>query len=237
MRYNIVAASNNEDFGQKAKLAFYQSIKGAPEVPKVILPTGSTPEPFYAALRDDPFAPSFAYRQLDEYLGLKAGDIRLFSEWLGRDVLDPLGITNRMVFNSAADPHSEVQRIMSWCMQHGAAHTAIIGLGNNGHVGFNEPGSSFGSRVRVVDLTPETIAANQTYWKGQTVPTQAITLGIADLIEAENTILLVRGAAKADILYQALYGPVSPDVPASYLQCQKNLTIVADRAALARMPA
>lgn len=235
MAYSIIATTE-ADHGHQARRAFCHSLAGVAHLPKVILPTGTSPELFYQSLREHPSIPAFSYLQLDEYLGLKAHDKRLFSKWLGRDVLNPLNIQNRMIFNSAANPDDEVERILAWYRQHGAADTAVIGLGLNGHVGFNEPGSSFNSRARVVTLTPETIAANQSYWKGKPVPPRAITLGIADLKEAEHTILLVRGPEKAEILYKALHGPVTPEVPASYLQQQKNLIIVADLPALSRMP-
>ncbi len=235
MPYNIIATAE-ADHGHQARRAFCQTLASVPHLPKVILPTGSSPAPFYQSLRDHPSIPSFSYLQLDEYLGLDVRDKRLFSKWLDRDVLNPLNIQNRMIFNSAANPDDEVRRILAWYKQHGAADMAVIGIGLNGHIGFNEPGSSFDSRARVVTLTPETIAANQSYWNGGKVPTRAITLGIADLKEVEHTILLVRGAAKAEILYRALHGPVTPEVPASYLQQQRNLIIVADRPALAMMP-
>lgn len=236
MKYTVVEASNDTEFGLKAKAAFYAAIDGL-SMPNVVLPTGETPRPFYQALRDDGSKPAFTYVQLDEYLGLAESDPRLFAAWLARDVLDPLDIKIRLTFNSAAEPEQEVRRMRDRLAVHGPIDIAVLGIGSNGHIGFNEPGSSFDHGVRIVDLAVETIAANKAYWpqSGTSFPAQAFTLGLADLKAARQTILLVRGEGKAEILRRALLGEITPDVPGSYLQRQKGLTIVADTAALSAM--
>lgn len=235
--YHIIRASSEQDFGLKAKQAFQAAMIGiAPaDLPRVVLPTGSTPKPFYQALIDDGKIRPFDYLQLDEYVGLPPEDPILFSNWLARDVLDHLNIKNRMIFKSAADPSTEVARIREWHSQRGRIDVAVIGIGENGHVGFNEPGADFNDRAHIEKLTPQTRASNKEYW-GREVPEYAITLGISELRLASHTILLARGVAKAEILQKALYGEMSSAVPASYLQRQRNVTVIADDAALSCMP-
>jgi glucosamine-6-phosphate deaminase len=235
MKYNVIKASNDTEFGLLAKAAFCDAIRGVPYA-KVILPTGDTPLPFYRALRDDcGNIPNFVYVQLDEYCEMELDDERTFANWLAREVLDPLNIRMRQTFNSAAIPDREASKMQRWMDGCLPLHLAVLGIGENGHVGFNEPGSSFDSKVRVVNLHPETIEQQKRYWSNSTLPpaTQAFTLGISELRQATQTILLVRGEKKAQILRDALYGDITPDVPASYLQKQSRLTIIADEAALA----
>jgi len=236
MAYNIIECSNEVDFGAKAKLAFCTAIRGLNGLPNVILPTGNTPAPFFQALKDSkvPITP-FQYLQLDEYLGLPEDDEILFKNWLDRDVLSPLGITHRMAFNSAADPASEIQRIRDWYNHFRRVDVAVLGIGKNGHVGFNEPGSAFNSRARVAEMSDETWEANNKYWDRE-VPKKIITLGITELKLASTTLLLARGEEKADILYEAFYGEMTTEIPASYLQLQRNVVIIADKNALGRFP-
>lgn len=238
MKYTVVPALNDEEFGEKAADVFLRALGSFEKTPSVVLPTGNTPLPFFAVLRER--AQSQALRpfnslQLDEYLGLPDGDARLFSRWLAHEVLDPLKISSRMIFNSAADPSEEVNRIKAWHALNGAMDLAVIGIGENGHVGFNEPGAKFDHRANIVTLSGQTIEANTSYGRGD-VPRKAITLGIGDLRRAYETILLVRGERKAEILAKAMLGEVTTDIPASYLQQQPRLTIVADTAALSKMP-
>lgn len=238
MKYTVIKASNDTEFGQKAKAAFCDAMNGIPYA-KVILPTGNTPLPFYKALRDDcGNIPNFAYVQLDEYYGMGRDDERTFANWLAHEVLDPLNIGMRQTFNGAAAPDIEVSRMQRWLDTSGPVHLAVLGIGENGHVGFNEPGSGSDSKVRLVDLAPETIEQQKGYWSDSSFPpaTQAYTLGMAELKTAEQTILLVRGEGKARILREALYGKVTDHLPASYLQTQPRLTIVADEAALSFIP-
>ncbi len=240
MKYTVIEVHNDRAFGKKAAQAFIQALRQYHE-PDVILPTGNTPLPFYAALREmgPGKIPAFRYRQLDEYLDLWMGHPKLFLNEMKTNLLDPLEIPIRSSFNGAADPYEELMQAKKLLPEIRPAKIAVIGIGENGHVGFNEPGSSMFSDIRIVDLTESTIMANKKGWAPEDglFPNRAITLGMMQLREAEQTILLVRGESKAQILAKALTGPVTPDVPASYLQMQENVTIVADRLALSKMPA
>jgi glucosamine-6-phosphate deaminase len=109
----------------------------------------------------------------------------------------------------------------------------VLGLGPNGHLGFNEPGSDFKSRTRVVELSEESIKTNAAYWgdKGQ-VPRRTFTLGLGTLASWKHTLLLVSGAHKAGILAATLEGPQSPQVPATCLKSFRDVTVIAGRSAL-----
>lgn len=240
----IIPTTDTASFGAATAASFTAILRDKPTA-IAVLPTGMTPLPFYAALRDNfaagQISNQFTYLALDEYCGLSDGDERRFASWVGRELLDPLSIpaSQRITFNSrASDPVAEAARIETWLATHGGIDVAVIGLGGNGHVGFNEPDSAFDTRTRMVTLAATTIASNAAYWGGiDRVPTQAYTLGIATLRTARHTILLIRGAAKATILRHALTEPPSPAVPASYLQHQSNVIIIADAAAIAEIDA
>jgi glucosamine-6-phosphate deaminase len=231
---DILIADNEQDFATLAAQKFVNVLEGL-DHPLVTLPTGLTPLSFYKTLISDhanrrDLWDQMRFIALDEYAGLPAGDERLFAQWLGQALLNPLDIQTRALFDSAADPVTEATRMQKFMEQDGPLDVAVLGLGGNGHVAFNEPGTSFDQKAHVVTLTPETVNANAAYWGGvDRVPRQGITLGLADLAQARQTILLVKGTGKATILKRALQGPVTTDVPASYLQTIKNVTIIADR--------
>jgi len=117
----------------------------------------------------------------------------------------------------------------------GGCDLQFLGLGGNGHVGFNDPGSPADSRTRVVELAPETARANAAYWSTGFIPTRAVTMGIATILAARQICLLVRGSAKAETLRRALHGPVGPEAPASFLQRAPDLIVIADVAAAGRL--
>ena len=115
----------------------------------------------------------------------------------------------------------------------GGVDIQLLGLGHNGHIGFNEPGAAFEKETHCVDLTESTIEANKRFFESEDdVPRQAYTMGIKNIMQAKK-ILVVED--KADILKEVLYGPITPEVPASILQLHNDVTIVADEAALSKI--
>ena len=111
-----------------------------------------------------------------------------------------------------------------------------MGLGHNGHIGFNEPGEAFEKETHCVDLTKSTIDANKRFFeKEEDVPRQAYTMGIKSIMQAKRIRVVVSGADKADIVAKAFTGPVTPEVPASVLQLHNDVTLVGDEAALSRL--
>jgi glucosamine-6-phosphate deaminase len=173
--------------------------------------------------------------QLDEYLGLEAADRRSLLGWMRRSFLEPLGIAEERVVRlpldgDLAEACATFDRTLEAC---GGLDLAILGLGTNGHLGFNEPPSDPEAPTRVVDLSASTIEANAGYWGGVAdVPTRAVTMGMGHLLSARAIVLVVSGESKRTIVHRALEGPVSPEVPASFLrETGSEVTVVVDRAA------
>jgi glucosamine-6-phosphate deaminase len=173
--------------------------------------------------------------QLDEYLGLSPGDRRSLFGWMRRSFLEPLAILGDRVVRLPVD--GEVGRACAafdrTLEARGGLDLAILGLGPNGHLGFNEPPSSRDAPTRDVDLAPATIRANAGYWGDiADVPTRAVTMGMAQLLSARTIVLVVSGEEKRSILHRTLEGPVGAAVPASFLrEVGSNVTVIADRGA------
>ncbi len=206
----------------------------------VIVATGETPMGLYRELverraRGVLDASRLRVFQLDAYLGLGPDDDRSLYRWMRESFLDPLGIPAAHVTRlpgDAADPEAVCRAYDRAVAQAGGIGLAILGLGPNGHLGFNEPPVEADAPTRVVTLTEESVESNARYWGGRDrVPPRALTAGMAVLLAARQTLLVASGARKRDILRRTLDGPVTPDVPASYLQHIPNVTVVADRAA------
>lgn len=120
--------------------------------------------------------------------------------------------------------------------QQGGIDLQLLGLGHNGHIGFNEPGAAFEKETHCVDLTESTIEANKRFFASEDdVPRQAYTMGIKNIMQAKKILVVVSGEDKADILKEVLYGAITPQVPASILQLHNDVTIVADEAALSKI--
>ena len=116
----------------------------------------------------------------------------------------------------------------------GGIDMQLLGLGHNGHIGFNEPGEAFEKETHCVDLTKSTIEANKRFFeREEDVPKQAYTMGIKSIMQAKKIIIVVSGKDKADIVKKAFLGPVTPEVPASVLQLHNDVTLVGDKEALA----
>ena len=118
----------------------------------------------------------------------------------------------------------------------GGVDLQLLGLGHNGHIGFNEPGEAFEKETHCVDLTESTIEANKRFFaSADDVPKQAYTMGIKTIMQAKKILIVVNGENKADIVERAFFGPVTPEVPASILQLHNDVTLVGDEAALAKI--
>ncbi|MBV9281977.1 MAG: glucosamine-6-phosphate deaminase [Chloroflexi bacterium] len=207
---------------------------------RVVVATGRTPMGLYRELaarrgRGQLDASPLRVFQLDAYLGLGPGDPRSLYRWMERSFLDPLGISERRVVRlpgDAPDPEGACRAYDRALQAAGGFDLAVLGLGPNGHLGFNEPPCGREAPTRVVSLTPQSVESNARYWGGpEQVPRRALTAGMAVLLTARRILLLAAGESKADILRRTLEGPINPDVPASYLQTVPGVTVIADRAA------
>ena len=204
----------------------------------VVPATGNTPMGTYRELanrRDRPDTSRLRVFQLDEYLGVPFEDRRSLRRWMHESFVGPLGVLTENVVGLDA----EAEDVKAACSAYEAAVTeaggfdlAILGLGPNGHLGFNEPPSGPGARTRVVELTEESVRSNARYWEGeQSVPRLALTAGMDLLLGARRTLLVVSGAGKREILRRVIEEPASPEVPASFLQGVDGVTVLVDRAA------
>jgi glucosamine-6-phosphate deaminase len=206
----------------------------------LVVPTGATPLGMFRALvaaartgAIDVSRCQFAV--LDEYAGLGPGDRRSLEGWLRRELFAAIGIGDQQViaFDLSADPATAAARVEAAIAAAGGIDLAVLGLGPNGHLGFNEPGSPFDSPARLIALTPESIRSNAAYWGSEAdVPREGLTLGLGTLDAARRLVLLVSGARKRDILATTLAGPVGPHLPATLLRRHPDATVIADRAAL-----
>ena len=206
----------------------------------VVVATGNTPLGLYRELATAYASGAFDSRklrvfQLDAYLGLTADDPRSLNGWTQRVFLTPLNIDARHVVTlpgDSADPEATYRAYDKAVAEAGGFDLAILGLGPNGHLGFNEPPALATDATRVVNLTEKSIVSNAAYWGGRDqVPRQALTAGMHVLLAAKKKLLLVSGAHKHDILQKMLEGPITPEVPASYLRTSSNVTVLVDRAA------
>jgi glucosamine-6-phosphate deaminase len=169
--------------------------------------------------------------QLDEYLGVAVDDPRSLYGWLFRVVATPLGVPEERVVQLRGDvPDLEraCRRYDDAVAAAGGVDVAVLGLGPNGHLGFNEPPSGADAPTRPVRLSDESLAANARYWPGLAVPTDAVTAGMSTILAARRLILVVTGSTKRTILRRLLEEPIRPDLPASYLRDRSDAVLIAD---------
>lgn len=215
------------------------------------LATGRTMEPVYAALvrrllalepaEREPLLALWRSFNLDEYVGLGANDPRSFAAYMQQQLGYPLALPChclQLPDGAAAQPVQEAERYASALAAAGGIDLQLLGLGGNGHVGFNEPPCGPNAPCRCLDLSAATRIQNAGSFGGDpsAVPARAITLGTAEILAARELLLVVTGSAKAEILRRTLLEPPCPEVPASWLQRHPRLQVVVDRAAAAALP-
>ena len=230
MSVRVLAASSPQDLGMAAADAVMERL-AARSNPVLGIATGSSPLPLYEQLarraRELPRLRGFA---LDEYLGLPPGHPQSYREVVRREVIDPLGLDPDAVLvpdGTAADPEAAAAEYEALIRAAGGVDVQILGIGSNGHLAFNEPGSPLDSRTRVVELTASTREANARFFPSLgEVPTHALTQGLGTIREARSLVLLASGSGKAEAIAAALNGPVTPEVPASVLQLHPDVTVL-----------
>lgn len=197
------------------------------------LATGATFAPVYAALEDR--APDLSGTHLyllDEYLGLDPDDPRSFRNTITRQVCEPLRIPTDRLHGPLDHPGTLDEAAGCYESALAGIDVQLLGIGTNGHIGFNEPGAAFSSVTRVVELSPQTRADNAAHFaEPSDVPTHAITQGIATILRARRLVLVATGRHKANALARALLGAADPATPASAVQLHPDVHVLADRAA------
>lgn len=232
----ITITKNYAEMSAHAALVIAE-IASAKPAASLVVATGNTPVGTYAelvALKErGQFDPSqLKVFQLDEYLGLPEGDKRQLWGWMERVFTIPLAIQSANVVRLNSDTTDAKETCAAYDRAVDAAggfDLAILGLGPNGHLAFNEPPADSCADTRVVTLTEESLVSNSVYWGGRgNVPPQAMTAGLRQLLGAKRIILLVSGASKREILKRVTTGPVSDLVPASFLQLHPCVDVICD---------
>ena len=205
------------------------------------LATGSSPVGAYMQLVDwynkgDVDFSRVRTVNLDEYLGLPRENDQSYYYFMHHNLFDhvnlPEGATN-LPNGMAEDMDAECARYDALIRSLGGVDLQLLGIGHDGHIGFNEPCDHFPTGTHVVELAERTIEANQRFFASRDeVPRRAVTMGIGTIMAARKVVLVASGAEKAPIVKEAFFGPVTPQVPASILQMHPDVTLVADEAAL-----
>lgn len=210
---------------------------------RMCLATGSTPVPVYeevgrrVAAGEVSFAAATVF-VLDEWLGLPPGHHVRCDTMLGRDLLSRVDLAEHRVhlFDvDEGDPAVTCELFDAAINAGGGLDLAVLGLGRNGHLGMNEPGTSFDAPTRVVELAEETRIGAGRYGQLTEPPTHGVTVGLGTLAAAAEVWLIVSGSAKADILARVLEGPIGPDLPATALRGHPRALVIADEPAASRL--
>lgn len=224
----LIQVNNAVEGGKKA----FELVKEAMEngLETMGLATGSTPETLYQEMvSSDLDFSKLSSVNLDEYVGLSATDPQSYHMYMHEHLFAQKPFKESYIPNGKAiDLSAECQRYEEILMAH-PVDLQILGIGRNGHIGFNEPGTAFDTPTHVVELTQSTIQANQRYFdKVEDVPTQAISMGIQSIMKSKMIILLAFGTAKAEAIKGMIEGPITEALPASVLQNHPNVVIIAD---------
>ena len=209
------------------------------------LATGSTPIGTYEKLvewyeKGDLDFSQVTSVNLDEYKGLDRKNDQSYYYLMHEHLFNHVNIkeeNTNVPDGTQPDGEKECARYEELIRSLGGVDLQLLGLGHNGHIGFNEPADAFDKTTHCVDLTESTIEANKRFFaSADEVPRQAYTMGIGTIMQAKKILIIVSGEDKADIVRDAFFGPVTPRVPASILQMHSDVTLVADEAALSKIP-
>lgn len=239
----IYRAKDYQDMSRKAANIISAQIIMKPNC-VLGLATGSSPAGTYKQLiewykKGDLDFSQVTSINLDEYKGLSPENDQSYRYFMNTNLFDHVNIDKSRTFvpngleEDSEKACSDYNQIIA---ASGGIDLQLLGLGHNGHIGFNEPGAAFERETHCVDLTESTIEANKRFFASEEdVPRQAYTMGIKSIMQAKKILVIVSGADKAEILQKVLHGPITPAVPASILQMHNDVTIVADEAALERL--
>jgi len=210
------------------------------------LATGQTMEAVYGMLvrlhREEDLDFSLCRTfNLDEYVGLSSGDARSYRYYMNRHLFSQVNLDQRntnLPDGTAADLDAECREYEQKIKRSGGIDLQLLGVGQAGHIGFNEPLSALRSRTRVKALSPITIAQNAALFGGvEKVPRRAITMGVGTILECGRCLLLATGANKADVIAKAVEGPITSMISATALQLHPRCTVVVDEAAASKLQA
>ena len=210
------------------------------------LATGSTPVGLYKQLIEwyrngDLDFSGVRTVNLDEYKGISRENDQSYYYFMHQNLFDHVNIpaeNTHLPDGMEPDSEKECRRYEELIQSMGSVDLQLLGIGHNGHIGFNEPADAFDKLVHCVNLTQSTIEANKRFFaSAKEVPRQAYTMGIQTIMRSKKILIIANGEGKADIVRDAFFGPITPMVPASVLQLHNDVTLVADEAALSKIPA
>lgn len=240
---DVVVRRNAEEVGIEAARRVQAGMAEKAQ-PVVGFATGSSPLDLYGQLRELIAAGELDLSQahgfaLDEYVGLPLEHVESYHSVIGRTVVEPLGMDPERVLvpdGLASDLAYAGRKYDAAIQAAGGVDVQVLGIGSNGHIGFNEPFSSFSSRTRAVPLTQRTREDNARFFDSiDDVPTHAITQGLGTIMESRRAVLVATGEHKADAVAAMIEGPVAVRCPASILQFHADLHVVVDEAAASKL--
>ncbi|MFR6538055.1 MAG: glucosamine-6-phosphate deaminase [Lachnospiraceae bacterium] len=239
----IYKAKDYEDMSRKAANIISAQVIMKPDC-VLGLATGSTPIGLYKQLvewfeKGDLDFSKVQTVNLDEYKGLNRENDQSYYYFMHDNLFDHINIpeeNTHLPNGMEMDSEKECARYTKLIQSMGGVDLQLLGIGHNGHIGFNEPSESFDKEVHCVNLTQSTIEANKRFFaSADDVPKQAYTMGIKTIMQAKKILIVANGEGKADIVRDAFFGPITPQVPASVLQLHNDVTLVADEAALSKV--
>ncbi|MBX0357147.1 glucosamine-6-phosphate deaminase [Halobacillus sp. Nhm2S1] len=233
---NIIIAKDYKEMSQAASQMIEEQMTKKPDT-VLGLATGGTPLGTYKELINSYKEGRTDYRflstiNLDEYVGLDPEHHQSYRYFMNQNFFQSINIDEKntyIPFGKAEDLVQECRRYEEVIDTIGPPDLQLLGIGENGHIGFNEPGTSFDSETHIVHLTDSTREANARFFESmEDVPTKAITMGIRSILKSQKIILLASGDRKSDAIYQLLHGETDEDFPASSLKSHHDLTLIVD---------
>lgn len=236
---NILKFHSDEDFVQTGASLIVSLLQSNPKA-VLGLATGSSPVGVYARLIEMhrkglvSFSKATSFN-LDEYIGLPVNHPQSYRSFMNEQLFNHIDINpdqTHIPNGNAADMEAECLAYDKKLDEYGPVDLQILGIGSNGHIGFNEPDASLNSKTHVVELLEDTREANARFFDSlEDVPRQAITMGIGSILKAKQILLLARGASKAEAIRNAVEGPITTQCPASLLQSHPNVIVLVDEEA------
>lgn len=236
----IIKVADYEEMSDRAAEIIINRILYNPQI-TLGLATGSTPLGVYKRMIDDHRKNGTSYKgvhtiNLDEYIGLDKDDPNSYYYFMKENLFDHIDIPLSQCHipnGTAQDLKEECERFEQLIQSVGGIDFQLLGIGPNGHIGFNEPGTPFQSRTHIVPLTEETRQANSRFFNSiDEVPKMAITMGIETILQSKEIMLLASGKSKAEAMKNLIHGEIHKSIPGSALKRHKNVTIIADEEAL-----
>jgi glucosamine-6-phosphate deaminase len=226
----ILIRRDYDDLSEQAARIVAEAVRAKPQL-TLCLPTGSTPKGMYRLLirmlreRRIDFS-RVSFFNLDEYVGLRPDHPNSFRAYLWKEFLNYINVRKANVYMADENYETTIRRL-------GGIDLLISGIGLNGHIAFNEPGSPFDSRTRIVELADSTLATMTPFFTPNEMPRHAITMGLGTILDAHRIVLLASGSSKSHILARTLNEDITIDVPASAVRLHSNVTVIADESAAA----